>query len=158
MASSNYPFNQDTAFNSFTITDPVVVSGVFGRTYAQSELVPVNYPRLFAKSLTDVSITWFPTQEFVYVADAQVIGKFQDEATSDIQGSILKAAITSLYNYWKEQLMLNAAPAWATPLNAPMIVATPRTPLTFQNQGTGDIHLTLIFDIVTFVVPTSIYA
>jgi hypothetical protein len=158
MASSNYPFNQDTAFNSFTITDPTIVQSVFGRTYAQSELVPVNYPRLFTKSLTDVSITWFPVQEFVYISDAQLLIKFQSESTSDLQGFILKQAFTSLYNYWKEQLMLNSAPAWATALNAPMIVVTPRAPLTFQDNGTGDIHLTLIFDIVTFVVPTSIYA
>ena len=157
MASSNYPFNQDSAYNSFTLTDPVVVQSTLGRTYAQSELVPLNYSRLHTRALTDASITYYPVQEFVYVATAVPLARFQDEATNDIQGQILKAGLTSLYNYWKEQLMLNSAPAWTVPLNAPMIVVTPKSLLTFQDIS-GTIHLTIAFDIVTFVVPTSIYA
>jgi hypothetical protein len=160
MPASNYPFDQDRAFNSFVITDPTTVTGILGKTYAQSELVPVNYSRLMQRALSDASITWFPVQEFVYIADSDVIQKFQDETTSDIQGVVLKLAMADLYNYWKTQLLSNSTPAWTIPLNAPMIVVTPHASQVHQDIGIGasNFHLVLRFDVLTFVLPTSIYA
>lgn len=158
MPNLNYPFDQDLAFNSFIITDPNAVTGVLGRPYNQNELVPVSYPKIITKSFTDISITWIPVQEFVYIADPDVLAKFQNESASDIQGTVLKLALTDLYNYWKDQLLNNGAPAWATPLNSPLIVVTPREPQLLQDNGTGNFHLILKFDLVTYVLPTSIYA
>ena len=63
MPNLNYPFDQDLAFNSFIITDPTTVAGTLGRTYNQSELVPVSYPKIIAKSFVDASIKWLPLQE-----------------------------------------------------------------------------------------------
>lgn len=158
MPNLNYPFDQDLAFNSFIITDPAVVSTTLGRMYNQSELVPVSYPKIIAKSFVDISIKWFPVQEFVYIADAEALATYQDEQVLNAQGGYLKLALGDLYNYWKTQLIQNTNLPWATPLNAPMIVATPREPQLLQDNGTGDFHLILKFDIVTFVLPTSIYA
>jgi len=158
MASSNYPFNQDTAFNSFTITDANTVAGFLGQAYSQSELVPLNYSKLIQKSFIDVSIKWFPVQEYVWIADADPYANFQDEQILNVQGGILELALKALYNYWKTQLLQNTNLPYATPLNIPMVVATPREPQFLQDNGTGDMHLILKFDLVHFVLPTSIYA
>jgi hypothetical protein len=158
MASSNYPFNQDTAFNSFTITDPTIVTATLGRTYAQSELVPVSYPKIIAKSFVDTTIKWMPVQEFVYIADAEATAQFQDEQTTNLQGGVLSLALKELYNYWKIQLINNTNLPWATPLNAPMLVATPLKPELVQDTVGGSFHLILKFEIVVFVKPDSIYA
>jgi hypothetical protein len=158
MASSNYPFNQDTAFNSFTITDPTIVTATLGRTYAQSELVPVNYDKVFRKSLTDVTIKWFPLQQYVFVADAEAVATLQSESSNPVQSGWLESAYKDLFDYWKNFLMTNSAPSWAVPLNAPMLVATPLKPELIQDTVGGSFHLILKFDLVVFVKPDSIYA
>lgn len=158
MASSNYPFNQDTAFNSFNITDPNIVQATLGRTYAQSELVPVNYLRLFQKALTDASIKWFPLQEFIYISDAYVLADYQNESTAPVQSAELKLAFSQLFDYWKNFLILNSLPSWNIPLNSPMVVATPHVSKVEQDALGGSFHLVIRFNLVVFVVPNSIYA
>ena len=157
MASSNYPFNQDTAFNSFTITDPVIVQATLGRTYAQSELVPVSYSKLIARTFVDASIKTFPLQEYVYVSDAFLGTELQEESINPIQSGALKLAMADLYNYWKDFLITNSVPwSWSTPLNSPMLVATP---ISSQVVHTAtNFHVILRFNLVVFVLPTSIYA
>lgn len=157
MASSNYPFNQDTAFNSFTITDPTVVTGFLGKAYAQSELVPVSYSKLIARGFVDPSIKTFPLQEYVYVSDAHLGTELQEESILPIQSGALRLAMADLYNYWKDFLIGNQSPwSYATPINSPMMVVTP-TSCNVTEQG-GNFHVILRFNLVVFVLPTSIYA
>jgi hypothetical protein len=158
MPNLNYPFDQDLAFNSFIITDSNILKSVLGRTYNQSELVPVSYPKIIAKSLVDVSIRWFPLQEFTYTSDALALVDLQNETVSNVQGNILLTALTDLFSYWKDQLFLNTNISWTTALSAPMVVATPREPQFIQNTVGGTFHLILKFDLVIYVLPTSIYA
>lgn len=158
MASLNYPFNQDTAYNSFTITDPALVQATLGRTYSQSELVPVSYDKIFRKSLTDITIKWFPLQEYVFVTDAEALATLQSESTLVTQSGWLELVYKDLYDYWKNFLFGNAVPSWATALNAPMLVATPREPQLIQDTAGGSFHIVYKYDLVVFVVPTSIYA
>lgn len=158
MASSNYPFNQDTAYNSFTITDPVIVQATLGRTYSQSELVPVSYDKIFRKSLTDITIKWFPLQQYVFVTDAEAVATLQSESSNPVQSGWLQLAYNDLFAYWKNFLLQNSAPAWATALKSPMLVATPLKPELIQDTVGGSFHIVLKFDVVVFVTPNSIYA
>jgi hypothetical protein len=158
MPNLNYPFDQDLAFNSFIITNDTIQKAVYGRTYNQNELVPVSYPKIIAKSLVDASIRWFPLQEFTYTSSPIDLGDLQDESNTNVQGATLWTALQDLYSYWKDQLFLNTNLAWTTALSAPLCVATPREPQFIQDNGTGNFHLILKFDLVIYVLPTSIYA
>ena len=157
MASTNYPFNQDTAYNSFVITDDVVVQSILGKTYSQSELVPINYIRILKKAFVDASIKALPLQEYVYVSDAFLNTELQEESLLPVQSGALRNAFGELYNYWKNFLINNSAPwSWATPLNSPMLVATPISSQVVE-QG-ANFHVILRFNLVVFVTPDSIYA
>lgn len=156
--NSNYPFNQDESFKSFTITDDNAQIGLFGRTYNQSELVPVNYPKLFKKYLTDPSIKWFPVQQYAYVSNPEILAAFQDEETTVTESAYLQIAIDAIYNYWKGKLLNNTAPSYAIPLNSPLCVVTQKQCEFLQDATTGDYQYIMKFDIVTYILPSSIYA
>jgi len=157
MATSNYPYNQDTAFNSFTITDPAIVQAGLGRTYSQSELVPVSYPKILEKANTDPSIKAFPLQEFIHLSVTATSIQLQQEGFSAFQSGQLSNAMRNLRAYWKDLLFGNGPSwNWSVPLKCPMLIATPISTLVTE-QG-GNFHVVLRFNLLIFVTPDSPYA
>ena len=46
MSASNYPYDQDRAFESFPIVDYDEQQIQFGKTFSQNDLLPVSFPKL----------------------------------------------------------------------------------------------------------------
>jgi len=159
MPNLTYPFDQDLSFNSFIITNDKLVETVLGKHYTQNELVPVSYLKLIEQSLiVGTNMEWLPLQEYVFISDPENYGVISNEVTNNFQDGNLKLALEFLYSYWGTQLLKNTNVPWTTPLNAPLIVVTPTKTQLVQDTLGGNFHLILKFDIVTYVLPTSIYA
>ena len=100
----NYPANQDTTIESWTLTTDADQLAEFGKIYGIGELLPVNYNEILTELLV-LGIQYAPIREYVYVTTANTRGKLNNEDAELIQSNALATAMLELYEYWKKTIL-----------------------------------------------------
>jgi hypothetical protein len=135
MSSTNYPFDQDRSFKSFKLVDYAKQIVNYGRTYAQSELLPVD---LF-KAFSDPTLGAVFVQEFSYTEQYPSVD-FNDEAANGLQSQHLKQLIDNMNQYYRNLFTNKIAMGLVTDIRS-----------TIQHKGgTNDIQFTLTAKVVWF--------
>ena len=102
MSSTNYPFFQDTAFESFMLVDYAQQQAAYGKTFAQSELLPINYAKL-TQAFIDGTIAFVPLREYVF-CKVQTTTFSNAEDTNLWQSENLGNALIVLRDYYVNNL------------------------------------------------------
>jgi hypothetical protein len=103
--SLNYPLNPDTSFESFFFTDDAKVTLALGKTYPQSELVPINYEKVMLRVVGGFLLENVPVREFVSIYQGEDATDINASSLTDVQQAAFSAALTNLYNYWDLKLL-----------------------------------------------------
>lgn len=150
MSFSNYPFNQDTAFNSLIITDNNVVLGTLGQTYSQAELIPINYQKLIT-AFDSAVITYLPIKNYSYISASNSIARINDEETYAVQGTNTAEALSALKSYWKNNLI--------TDFEIVLGVVSNISESVHQNSGgVGAFHVEFKCQVTWFIATKNPYA
>ena len=153
MAFQSYPVNPDTSFESFLITTNADQQLVFGRTYNQNELTPINYQKVMEAALIPSPIV-APVREFSYISDAHDYTRIDQETTFNYQSINLKNALAALYNYWKTDLLL--VPVFQCPMG---VVTEIRQEMSQDGTGAGFFHIVTTLKVNWLTIASkSIYA
>ena len=102
----NYPANQDTTIESWTLTSDAEQLSYYGKIYGIGELVPVNYNEIL-NDLIALSIPFAPLREYVLIDKQKTRPDLSDESINTIQSTVLATAMLQLYDYWKNQILPN---------------------------------------------------
>lgn len=129
MSSTNYPFDQDTQFQSFIITDKTIVTSVLGKTFSQQDLVVPDYAKMNAEFIAG-TLTYLPIKSYSFLSDSIKFDFLSNEKTYKFQSTNLSNAIKELWNYWKDNIINN------TKFQFPMGVVT-NIQQTLHQDGTG---------------------
>ena len=102
MSFSNYPFDQDKSFESFTLVDLAKQQLVYGKTYSQADLKPVNYAKLMA-DFVGGTLPFIPPREFLYTK-SHPEPDFNDENGYNLQGEALGKCLANVFQYYQQQM------------------------------------------------------
>lgn len=102
----NYPANQDTTIESWTLTTDADQLVAFGKIYGIGELLPVNYNNILTELLS-LGIPYAPIREYVYTQAQSSRSRLNDEDGNLIQSNALASAMIELYEYWKNEILPN---------------------------------------------------
>lgn len=105
MSFSNYPYDQDKAFESFMLVDYTEQQLQFGRTFSQSELLPVNYAKL-TQAFIDGTIPFVPLREYVFSKQNTNL-LINAEDVNFLQSEYLGNALTVLQQYYINNLFVD---------------------------------------------------
>lgn len=105
MSTTNYPFLQDTSFESFTIIDEGKQNLYFGRTYGQADLLPLDMGKI-ARAYIDGTLVYPFLRQFS-VTFNYIQADFNDEVLQNHQGQLLGELITMLYDYYTSIMSAN---------------------------------------------------
>ena len=153
MAFQSYPVNPDLSFESFLITTTADQQAVFGTTYNQNELTPINYQKIMEACLAG-TLTQAPVREFTYISDPYDYTRIDNETSFNYQSINLKNALVEIYTYWKLDLLL------VPPLQCPMGVVTEiRQEMSQDGTGAGLFHIVTTLKVNWLTIASkSIYA
>lgn len=143
----NYPANQDTTIESWTLTTDAEQLSYFGKIYGIGELIPVNYNDILT-DLISLSIPFAPLREYVFVEKQWTRPQLVSEATNIKQSLALATAMIELYQYWKRQIL----PTFDYPLG----VVTLMSSEVIQDNDTpptSNFHLVIKFKVQWFKIP-----
>ena len=143
----NYPANQDTTIESWTLTTDAEQLLNFGKIYGIGELIPVNYNEIL-NELIALSIPYAPLREYVFVEKQWTRAQLVDEETQTKQSLALATAMIELYQYWKRQII----PTFGYPLG----VVTLMSSEVIQDNDTpptSNFHLVLTLKVQWFKIP-----
>lgn len=147
MSFSNYPYNQDSGFGSYTVIDLVEQENQFGKTYAQNELLPLNYTKLVTDYIDGV-IPWIPLREIIRI-DKYSTSDINDEVANLQQSIVTAKLLKTLQDYYVNRLM---------GLKIAMGVVTDITSeLRPFPSGSTDVWLTVKAKVIWFSIPTGDY-
>lgn len=155
---SFYPINPDTTVESFILTDDETQKNYFGKIYNISELVPMNYRKIFTAAYAGVpmALTYAPLRQYVHIRTPKPFADVSDETTNDFQSKNLLNALTELGNYWKTDLA--GVPAFQCPMGVVTEIKTEveADPNYLANPAYFYIKTTI--KVVWFVVPGSLFS
>lgn len=144
----NYPANQDTTIESWTLTTDADQLANFGKIYGIGELIPVNYNNILTE-LIALGIPYAPLREYVFIEAANTRGKINNEDGNLIQSNALASAMLELYEYWKNSILND--------FGYPLGVVTLMSSEVLQDNEvapiTAQFHLVLKFKIQWFKKP-----
>jgi hypothetical protein len=140
----------DLAFESWIITDINQQKQSLGQVYNSSELVPLNYQKIFiANFYGNLPEGAFPpVREFLNIQVAEDYGNINNEILNNIQGRALSETLGNLYEYWVDSLITN--------YQIPLGVVTEMKSSVSQDGGPsilGKFHVITTFKINWFVLP-----
>jgi hypothetical protein len=135
MSTTNYPFFQDTAFQSFRLYDEAKQILIFGRTFGQSELLPVDLGKVFA----DPTVPIVFLQEFSYT-EQHPSATFNDEVGNLLQSTQMRSLLQQMQDYYLSLFAYKIAMGLVTDIRS-----------TIQHKGgASDIQLTFTAKVVWF--------
>ena len=102
----NYPANQDTTIESWTLTTDADQLAEFGKIYGIGELLPVNYNEILTE-LIALNIPYAPLREYVYVEKPNSRAILNNETGNQAQSIALATAMVELYDFWKVEILPN---------------------------------------------------
>lgn len=144
----NYPANQDTTIESWTLTTDADQLVNFGKIFGIGELLPVNYNNILTE-LIALNIPYAPLREYVYVTTATTRAKLVDEQGNLFQSNALASAMLELYEYWKNQILAN--------FNYPLGVVTLMSSEVVQDGAVpptaAGFHLVIKLKVQWFAIP-----
>jgi hypothetical protein len=143
----NYPANQDTTIESWTLTNDAEQLLQFGKIYGIGELIPVNYNEILTELIAG-NITYAPLREYVFAEKQWTRSQIISENTNLKQSNALATAMLELYDYW----LLRILPDFEYPLG----VVTAMSSEVIQDNDTpptSNFHLVITLKIQWFKVP-----
>ena len=146
----NYPANQDTTIESWTLTTDADQLSYFGKIYGIGELLPVNYNNILTE-LIALSIPYAPIREYVFVEKATQRGKLNDEAGFTTQSLALSTAMLELYDYWKNSIL--SISGFEYPLGVVTLMSSEVIQDNEVAPAVANFHLVLKFKIQWFYLP-----
>jgi hypothetical protein len=102
MSSTNYPYDQDKAFETFMLVSYPEQIAKYGKTFGQADLLPVDYAKL-SRAFFDGTIPFIPLREFVF-SKVQTTTFVNNEDTNFFQSENLGNALQILFNYYLNNL------------------------------------------------------
>jgi hypothetical protein len=141
----NYPANQDTTIESFTLTNDAEQLAYFSKIYGIGELIPVNYNEILTE-LIALTIPYAPLREYVYVEKTNSRATLNNETASQTQSTALATAMLELYDFWKVEIL----PNFGYPLG---VVTAMNSEAIHDTIGTG-FHLIVTLKIQWFKIPS----
>lgn len=141
----NYPANQDTTIESWTLTNDAEQLAFFGEIYGIGELLPVNYNEILTQ-LIALSIPYAPLREYVYIESKNTRSKINDEHVQTNQSEALATAMLQLYQYWKDAIL----PQFGYPLG---VVTEMRSEVIQDNEvapATANFHVIITLKVQWF--------
>jgi hypothetical protein len=139
----NYPANQDTTIESWTLTNDAEQEAYFSKIYGIGELIPVNYNEILNELLA-LSIPYAPLREYVFVEKTSTRINQNNETVNQQQSTALATAMLELYEFWKVEILPN--------FGYPLGVVTEMRSESIHDNGTG-FHLIVTLKIQWFKVP-----
>jgi hypothetical protein len=100
----NYPANQDTTIESWTITNNAAQLSYFGKIYGIGELVPVNYNQILTE-LIALTIPYAPLRDFIFIEKQWTRAQIINEQGDLKQSNALATAMLQLYDYWENKVL-----------------------------------------------------
>ena len=146
MSSTNYPSFTDTSFEAFSLVSEADQVAVFGRTYSQSELVPVSYAKLLDAYING-AITRIPIREIYYTRAIDNI-QYNNEAGKTYQSDALTKCLESLFSTYQTYFVYDIA----------MGVVTELTQEIQHIAGANDIQIKYKAKVLWFSIPNGLYA
>jgi hypothetical protein len=143
----NYPANQDTTIESWTITNDAEQLAAYGKIYGIGELVPVNYNEILTELIAG-NIPYAPLREYVFIEKQWTRTQIISEQTNVKQSNSLANAMLELYDYWLLQILPN--------FDYPLGVVTAMSSEVIQDNDTpptSNFHLVITLKIQWFKLP-----